>query len=191
MLKDILIKCAEILGRDDIVSTLNSTDVLDSVQDAYIQQDISKLISYFNFTVNSICEHYLELKDVDRVKSNHEGKIFYHDFHHYPIKINQVCDQNKTPIHFQVYTNFIVTRNPNKLHYVTYRYVPKAILKLDDEVILPLKINDNVICFGVVSEFLASKGQYNQSQYWKDKFLLEVYKLKVYRERRYKSTFCK
>ena len=191
MLKDILVKCANILGRDDIVSVLNSTDNLDSVEDTRLQADISKLISYLNFTVNTICEHYLELTDIDKVKSNSEGKIFYHNFHHYPIKIIQVKDEKKFPTVYQVFTNFIVTDRPNRLFYVSYRYVPKLVLKLDEDITLPLKINENVICYGVVSEFLASKRKYNQSVYWKDRFMLEVYKLKVYRERRLKSTFCR
>ena len=191
MLKDILVKCANILGRDDIVSVLNSTDNLDSVEDTHLQADISKLISYLNFTVNTICEHYLELTDIDKVKSNSEGKIFYHNFHHYPIKIIQVKDEKKFPTVYQVFTNFIVTDRPNRLFYVSYRYVPKLVLKLDEDITLPLKINENVICYGVVSEFLASKRKYNQSVYWKDRFMLEVYKLKVYRERRLKSTFCR
>ena len=80
MLKDIIIKCANILGRADIMDTLGRVNDLDSVEDTYIQADISKLISYFNFTVNSICEQYLELTDLDRVMANNEGKIFYHNF---------------------------------------------------------------------------------------------------------------
>ena len=78
----------------------------------------------------------------------------------------------------------------NKTYFVNYKYLPPEISTLDSE----LKISDTlkkILCYGVVSEFLASKNLFNESEFWKTKFLNEIFKVRNKRERRFKSTFCK
>ena len=55
MLKDILIKSAELLNRDDIINEL--TNKPNNLNPA-IQNDICRLISYYNYTVKTLCEKY-------------------------------------------------------------------------------------------------------------------------------------
>ena len=189
MLKDILIKCSEILGRDDIKIELKKVNDVSEISSSHIQNDVAKLISFFNFTVNSICEQYLELTSIDKIKSNSERKIFYHDFFHFPIKILKVSDDGTNFTQFQVFTNYLIAKYPNRFYQITYKYVPEAILDINSEVMLPVKINHRIICYGIVSEFYASKGEYNQSEYWRNRFLYEIYKIKIHKERRVRSTF--
>jgi len=191
MLKKTLIKCSQLIGRDDIILTLKDVNDADEIENSSIKNDVTRLINFYNFIVNSICENYLDLTYTESLSSDFERKIFYHDFYYYPIKIIEIADKNFGHRPFQIKSNFIITNEPNKIYNITYKYVPNAITKLSDCSSLTKTINDNIICFGIASEFLASKGQYNQSEYWKNKFLFEIFKIKTHKERLLKSTFCK
>ena len=72
---------------------------------------------------------------------------------------------------------------------IEYDYIPNELTDLTDEVQLPVYLNQKVICYGVVSEFLASKDQFDKSEFWKNKFLYEVFKIRIKKERRLRPTF--
>lgn len=191
MLKNILIKCSELIGRDDIISAIKNIDDADNIENVSLKNDVVKLISFYNYVTNNVYENYLDLNFSENVKSDFERKIYYHDLYYYPIKIIELSDNQFEYLSFKSKPNYIEVNEPNKIYTVKYKYVPDAIENLNDKVFLPKAISRNIICFGMASEFLASKGQYNQSEFWKNKFLYEIFKIKTHKERHLKSTFCK
>ena len=188
MIKNILIKCAELTNRDDIVDELKAVSNVDEINNKNIQNDIYRLISYYNFIVSNLFENYFEMKNVEVVLSNENGDIFYDNLIYAPININSVKNGNKD-FSYEIHTTKISTSLPNELFEINYNYKPKEACNLTDKLNIPSFLSERIVCYGVVSEFLASKDQFDKSEFWKNKFLYEIFKIKVKKERRFKSTF--
>lgn len=191
MLKDFLIKCSELLNRDDIVQTLREVNDIDSIENAQIKNDVLRLISYYNFTVSTICENYYELTDTQSITSDENKKIYFYRLNFLPIKIISVFDEYDNPVVFDLFNDYILLSESNKNYNIYYAYVPQSIYNLNDEIQIPEYLCIRLVRYGVVSEFLASKNQFNESEFWRTKFMDEIFRTKNRRERRFKSTFCK
>ena len=61
MLKNILIKCAEMLNRNDMVKCLKTQTDIAKVSDESLQADLYRLINYFNFV------DFFSKKDIIRI----------------------------------------------------------------------------------------------------------------------------
>ncbi len=190
MFKDLLIKCCNFIGREDIVCELKSAEKLDDILNNNIKNDVINLFSYYNYVVCSVFENYLNLSFTEKVTSNSNSIIEYFVLSHRAIEILKLEDENFINQNFIVKTNFIVTPNPNKNYFLTYRYTPDLVKDLTENIILPKNLNEKILCYGIASEFLASKGKFEESEYFNDKFLYEIFKIKTQKERRLKSTFC-
>lgn len=190
MLKDYLKKCAIVLNRDDILNAISSFNTVSEIDNNQIKNDVLRLISYFNFTVKTICEDYFDLTDTDSFVSDENGRVYFYNFAFAPIKILEVLDNNKK-INFFSHPDYVDLKIPLSNFTITYKYLPDDKTDLSEEVGLPKILSDRIIIYGMVSEFLASKNQFSESEYWKNKFLYELFKFKVKKERRLKSTFCK
>ena len=189
MIKQLLKKCAELINRDDILDSLKTTDSVDDISNTTIQNDIIRLISYFNFVVSNIFENYINLTETESLVSDENNRIYFSLFKKKPIKIISVKNPSNTNTHYSLHASFINTNSPNTEFNVTYNFVPSEAKDLNDEFEIPYNLNTKIICYGIVSEFLASKDQFEKSEFWKNKFLYEIFKLKTKKERRLKSTF--
>lgn len=190
MLKNFLIKCAMLLNRDDIIVALQNTNDISDIENEQIRNDILRLINYFNYTFSSLCENYLEITHTQPISSDSNKNIYYYKFDFVPLKILYIYDEFNNVVNFKIYSDHILLSESNKTYFVNYKYLPPEISTLDSE----LKISDTlkkILSYGVVSEFLASKNLFNESEFWKTKFLNEIFKVRNKRERRFKSTFCK
>ena len=185
MLKDILIKSAELLGRDDIIAELNNPS---NQTNNSLQNDIARLISYYNFIVQNLCENYFQIECIDKIKSNKDRKIYLSSFSYQPLKILSIKDEN-TSRFFTLNSTHILVPNPNTIYEVNYSYVPDQILDLNSCEILPKNLPQKIVCYGIVSEFLASKNLYDESVFWNNKFMFEIYKTKTNSNKRLKATF--
>jgi len=190
MLKNILINCANLIGRDDIVLELKKYEKLSDFNDENIKNDISKLLCFYNFITNSIYENYLDLVFCEKIMSDSKSSIDYFKFSKNPIKIIKVENENFKPIFFDVKPNCIITNYPNKLLYISYKFLPDAVNDLTDDISYLDRRLIRIVAYGIVSEFLASNGKISESESWNKKFLFELFKLKNNKERRLKSTFC-
>ena len=191
MLKKILIKCTQFLGRDDLSDTLNNIDDVDQIENSNVQNDILRLINFFNYTTNYICENYLDLSFSETFKTDSEGKIYFYNFYFSPVRILNVVSKSGKRVVFEITPSYMALKSANSEFFVTYKYTPNECLKLTDKPELPPDFNVEIICYGVVSEFLAAKGQYAESEFWKKKFLNRLFRSKIHKERRLKSTFLK
>ncbi len=193
MFKDFLKKCASVLNRDDIYDELSSKTELSEIANQQIQNDIVRLINYYNFILKAVCEDYIELVETETIFSNNEGRFYYSNLTFEPVKILNVYDINLNEIRFIPYPEFIDLYKANETYMVKYKYLPKDIVDLNSniETKATKAIPDKLLIYGIVSEFLASKNKYNESEYWKNKFMYELFKYKLKKGRRLKSTFCK
>ena len=160
MLKNILIKTAELINRDDILSSLKKINSIDEINNDNLSNDITKMISYSNFQST-------------------------------PTKIISVKTISNFNTLFSINSTFITTNAPNQTYLINYNYLPNELKNFDDCLEIPFGFNIKIICYGIASEFLASKDQYDKSEFWKNRYLYEIFKLKIKKERRLKSTFIK
>ena len=185
MLKDILIKSAELLGRDDIIAELNNPT---NQTNNSLQNDIARLVSYYNFIVQNLCENYFQIEYTDKIKSNKDRKIYLTSFSYEPLKIISIKEDNLYKF-FTSNSTHILVPNANKIYEVNYTYIPDQILDINSREILPKNLSQKIICYGIVSEFLASKNMFNESTFWHNKFMFEIYKSKTNSNKRLKATF--
>ena len=64
MLKDIILKTAELINRDDITEQLKSQTQTNSNS---TQNDILRLISYYNYTIEKLCENYFTIQNTQNI----------------------------------------------------------------------------------------------------------------------------
>ena len=191
MFKDLLIKCCNLIGREDLSLEIKAVNRLDEILDKNNKNDITNLLGYYNYIICSIFENYLKLTFTERVTSNSNSFIEYFVLTHRSVEILKLEDENFVCQDFIVKANFVVTPCPNKTYYITYRYTPDLVKDFTENIILPKDLNEKILIYGIVSEFLASKGKFEESEFFNNKFLYEIFKLKTHKERRLKSTFCK
>lgn len=185
MLKDILIKTAELINRDDIINELKSSNQSSSQA---IQNDILRLISYYNYTMEKICENYFTIKNTQKLYSDKNRKISFLNLGFEPIKILSVL-KNQKPVFFSEYSKYITVPEANSLYEIVYKYLPDQVSNLSQDVILPIGVTTKILCYGIASEFLASKNHIDQAEYWNNKFMLEIFKSKTSKNRKIKKTF--
>ena len=184
MLKDILLKTAELINRDDLIEALKTQDTTSQS----IQNDIFRLISYYNYTMETLCENYYNLKHSQIITSNKNKKISYLNFTYEPTKIIKVT-KNGRPVFFSEYSKYITVPNENSEYEITYKFLPDRLTDLNQKIDLPYGVTRKIICYGIAYEFLASKNQTSQAEHWKNRFMFEIFKSKTNQDRRLKPTF--
>lgn len=184
MLKDILLQTAELINRDDLIDALNS----DNITSQSIQNDILRLISYYNYTIENLCENYFNITTTQTITSDKNRKINYLYFIFKPIKIISITKDNK-PIFYSEFSKFILLPQACTSYDIQYKYIPDRITCLTDKVRLPKGVMPKTVCYGIASEFTASKNQQTQAEYWNNKFMLEIFKSKTSKDRKLKQTF--
>ena len=190
MLKDILIKCFTLAGRDDIVSKISSCTKLSDIENGDTLREVQAMIGHFNFVTHSTFEHYLELEKCNLVSSNSSFQIDYGKLESSPILIKRVEDENYKSVRYSVKTEFVQVPRANTSYFVTYNSVPDEVLEMCDDTSFLSKTTEKIIIFATVSQYLATKGKFSESEYFEKKFFDEAFKIKSKKERRLKSTFC-
>jgi hypothetical protein len=183
MLKDILLKTAELINRDDLIEGLNSDNNSQS-----IQNDILRMISYYNYTMETLCENYFNLSTKQLISSDNKKQIYYFNFTYKPTKVLSVLKNNKN-VFFSEYTKHITVPEANTEYEIIYKFIPDRLSALENKINLPYGITEKIICYGIASEFLASKNQFDKAKYWNDKFMFEIFKSKTRKDRKLKPTF--
>lgn len=185
MLKDILIKTAELINRDDIINELNEAN---NTKSKATQNDILRMISYYNYTLEKLIENYFNIVNSQTIISDNNRKINYLNFNYQPIKILSITDNGKNVL-FSEFAKYILVPKEKTAYVINYKYIPDRVTNLNDEIIIPPGVHEKTICYGIASEFLASKNQPIQAEYFNNKFMLEIFKSKTSKDRKIKKTF--
>ncbi len=189
MIKQIFLKTSQLLNRDDIYKELNKITTIEECSNQSIQSDIVRMINYYNFVINTIFENYISLETTEEVLTNENGEVFYSSFSQTPNKIITVLNSSNQKCSHKILINKILTDLSNQKIKVVYNYVPSEINDLNQGINYPSVLNDKIVCYGIASEFLASKDQFDKSEFWKNKFLFELFKFKTKKERRLKKLY--
>lgn len=189
MLKDILIKTAQLINRDDIYNSIKQVEKIDSIENISIQNDVIKMKTFYNFVVSTIYENYLDLLFTEKITSDSEKKIHYYKLSFTPLEIISITNEDNKYIPHNLQSTYFTTPASYTTYEVTYKIKPEEVNDLCDKTMLPKELNKNIICYALASEYLASKNLYDQSEYFKNKYLYEIFKQKTKKERRLKSTF--
>lgn len=188
MLKNILIKCCELLCRDDLKHDLINHEKIENIPSSESQNDILRMISYYNFTANNIFENYINLNKSDYFQTDKNGIIPFENFILTPKKISSI-KHNGSTVSYSLYSSHIKTNLPNTKLEIIYSYLPKQLHQLSENTNISNLTLQKIIVYGIVSEFFASKNQYNESEFWHAKFMEELFRMKIKKERHLKSTF--
>ena len=190
MLKDVLIKCFTLAGREDLVTRLRIYSELSDMNDPSAINEINSLINHYNFVTHSTFEHYLELEKRELVQSNEKGEILYSSLLETPVLIKKVEDESEKQVSVMVKTNCIAVSKANSSYFVTYNAIPSEAKQLSDDTSYLSRLTEKIVILGTVSQYFACKGKLVESEYFEKKFFDEAFKIKSRKERRIKSTFC-
>ena len=113
MLKQILIKCAELINRDDISKALKNVNNLDEISNETIQTDVIRLMSYYNFICSSLYENYIKISYSETLESDENNRIYFSNFSYKPVKVLSVKTDTNHNTLFSIHTTFISTNSPN------------------------------------------------------------------------------
>lgn len=183
MLKNILLQTAQLINRDDIIDALNNGSDSQS-----INNDIIRLISYYNYTIETICENYFFVNHKQVLMSDKNRKISYLAFSFNPTKIISATKNGKK-VMFSEYSKYLLMPEANTCYEIDYNYILDRVTELNKKITIPKGVSEKTICYGIASEFTASKNQPSESQFWKNKFMLEIFKSKVSKNRTIKKTY--
>lgn len=189
MLKNILIDCAELLSRDDILDTLKTINSLEDITNKQIKYDINRLIYFYNSTLYLACEDYLDLTYSEILKSDANNKIHYYKFEFDPVRILDIRNETGRIVKANITPTYLLVSSANTAYQITYKYLPNKVCDIYEKTQLPKNLSAKVLVYGIISEFLASKNQFSQSEFWQNKFLNGLFKIKNFKGRHLKSTF--
>ena len=153
-----------------------------------MQNDVSKLLSYYNFINDLIFENYVDLVRIDDFVSGSDKKIYYNNFLFKPKKIINAKSGSVSEC-FQIFSDYILVKKANVKYSIEYKFIPDSARDLNDNAFFNHHINPQIVSEGIISQFLASKGKYNESEFWHNKFMLNLFKIKCKKDRRLKPVF--
>ena len=190
MLKEIIKKCANLIGRDDIVLEIENKNSIEEIEDNNLRYEVIRFMHYYNTISSGVFEKHLKLEFCENIASNSVGELSFNRFSRKVVKVLNIQDENGREIKFSTSPFSVITDYKNCLFKVTYNYVPNRANDLNDFIEdIPLEY-ETVLCYGIIMEFLSSVGKYSESIFWRDKFCLLLFNLDSKKERRVKSTYC-
>ncbi len=188
MIKNILIKCARMLDREDLCDELANANSIADIQNKQSKNDILKLISNYNYITNLVCTSLLDVTREDDFISDSNCKIYFNSFLFRPIKIVSV--NNFLSGDFKINNDSVVMDSPNRKYTIRYKFLLEDVNDFKTNFNFCELLPQHVLVLGIISQYLSTKGKYNESEYYYAKFMYEIFNLKNKKERRLKPSFC-
>lgn len=161
--KDILRNCAIVLDDTELLKCIDENTF--SEQD---KQTRDMLLECCNLVNIRIASEYIVLKDVVEISCKN-GKISIYEISDKKVYDILSVKNNGYPVQFVIRNGYLVTGYENVS--VEYSFLPQK-LNIDDDINCYLgKVNERVFAYGAVSEYLAIKGNIDDSNYWNTKFV--------------------
>ena len=129
---------------------------------------LTTLINCINATNNLIASEYYYLKD--SIKLNSNGKISFSNISN-SVVINDILKVEKcgVAIPFKVLNNYIKT-DCGEVE-VFYSYLPTEVKSINETITnYPIKINERIFSYGVISEYYYILGMYDDASIWDLRF---------------------
>ena len=163
---------------------LNEYDLYKYINEGFgeqvkFDQDKKLLIKSLNEATYSISDYYPFTKTETHVPEN--GRVEFKKFSSVPLKILSVVSPSGSQVTAEIYPTQIKTSEPIS---ITYKYLVK-VESLEDE--LPYDdtpVTENVVAFGLISEYLVYKGRFNEALTYSDKFINGLLKARSFLSRK-------
>lgn len=188
MVKNLLIKCAELLNRSDIIQEIKIHNSIEEIEEQAVQNDVLRLISFYNYITASVFDNYLELVETENIVTDSIGNLYLSKLSKTPTKIVKLKHHN-TAIRYIIYPNCLSTNFTNEEITITYNYLPKEVKDFNDKLFTKDIGILNTLSYGVASEFLASKNLFSESDFWKNRFMFNLFDLRQNKNRYIKPSF--
>jgi len=162
--KRILKLSASMLQLHDIEDIVDRVEMLEDVDNV----DLKLLLNCVNLINDTIATDYINLKETLNI-TNISGRLKYKDLtdkHIY--KIISVKDAFDNGLAFKADMNGITC--PTGDIKITYSYFPKTVGFNDEINCYGCSLTERVFAFGVVSEYLFIKFNYDDAAIWDDRF---------------------
>ena len=158
--KNIIQKVLKLLGKDEIIASMNAGDVL--VGDMAVEVD--GYVECLNIVRNEIASEFIPNVKVERVKANN-GRVDFSSLSSEVIEILSVKDLFGNTLTFDVFDSYLTTSN--LAVEIKYNASPEELsLKSDFSSTIPARI----FVYGVIRESFFSQGLYEDAIVYEERF---------------------
>ena len=147
-------------------------NILDYEQNSSTQicNSIKTYIALANFVIKDIASNFLCYKKIEQVISNTNKQIELADLDFQPCTIKGVKHWSGRHVKYLVFTDFLIVPYANEQYTVEYTYFPEELDSIDDDLPLPVGLDDTAICYGVIYEYYIQKMLFNEAAVWEQKY---------------------
>ncbi|MBQ0099039.1 MAG: hypothetical protein KBS91_00630 [Firmicutes bacterium] len=163
-LKEIVKITAMYLGRNDVISYLDSTN---GTANANVLELINNLTRCANLVINELALSYIPMYKEENVNVLN-NKINYSSLDENVTEIVAVYDEYGNDVHYVVYPEYIEC-NVSSVK-VRYKYLPSNYGLNDDIGYSESQISSRIIAYGTASEYCLLSREYQESLMWRNRF---------------------
>ena len=167
--REIINEVSHMVGDLEFVKILEKFDGGEdlSVTDA---KQIDRYIGGLNIAVDTIASrYYLNLKEVF-VTTDNDARVDYSALDDRVYEIVKVKNEIGLSVEFYSLPFSLYLPKRNTRYQVKFKYLPRKVVTLEDEVMILPFVPTRAICYLMVSDILLAKGLYDESRFWFSKF---------------------
>ena len=163
--KELINYTAKLLEEEDVCMLLSDKAPKNS---EYASSTLELLKRCLDVITDEIACEFYPVKAIQTFNVT-DQKIYYKDFSSVPIKILEVRGENNEKCPYRLISDHFTVSNGKKS--VLYEYKPKPQDFNEDALFSNSVIGENVLSWGMASEFCFARGRYSESEKWREKFL--------------------
>ena len=160
VVKNVLIEACKLVGLSDVVEYLNGKS------DTCDEEELGDLLVAINMAINNISANYINVCKRVSVGSVNGQIKFSKISDKSIIQIKKVL-KNNLPVKFKVHSDGIEVDNGD--YEVVYSFFPDSVY-LKDEIDYFPQLNELLLAYAVVAEYLFLKGQIDDAYVWDKRF---------------------
>ena len=135
-----------------------------------IINNVKTYMTLVNFVLKDIASNFLCYKKVEQVMSNTNKQIELSDLDFQPCTIKTVKHWSGKSVKYLVFTDFLIVPYANEQYTIEYTYFPDEIDDIDENLVLPVGLDNMAICYGVIYEYYIQKMLFNEAAVWEQKY---------------------
>lgn len=169
MLKDIIYLAGFYLNLTSVTDYLTALDG-EEVSETEEPKELETLISLSNLVIRNVTRKFAPLYFEEMRESNDNCEIDLAGFSKSVNEIKSVVSTDGIKATFRNFPEFIKVGYPNTMYKITYSFIPEEIRGLNSSLILPPKVTEDDIAFGVCAEFATINMLYDEATMFESRF---------------------
>ena len=167
--REIINEVAHMVGDLEFVKILEKIDSAEELSVVETKQ-VGRYVSGLNIAVDTIAsKYYLNVKEV-AVTTDNEARVDYSALDDRVYEIVKVKNDCGCLVEFYSLPFSLYLPKRNTKYFVKFKFLPKKVETIDDEVVILPFVPVRAICYLMVSDILLAKGLYDESRFWFSKF---------------------